>query len=350
MSLDEDALETAANGGWMDAYVPLPSCPSLRFLTSYPNRLQCLCHARTSPRFPPVSLGANKDVPDSQPQPSTLPAPLQLLLDSIRSNLRSLFSSKPPHTIQRLAELILHPNAHYRTLPAYLRAVDRTISVTSGADVFPLQMQEATSQPNGVVNGTDNTFLLSDHALGSDESLGGALLTPIPWLSNAASPGAEDGAVETEGYESASAAPQADQQSPQQESEPSTDTSSQQPNLPSQSEPVAVENQATEGAGSPPAEFSEDIPHARGPRLLGVADLGLQDGKGIEMTLLDTEQQSSTQPDEQQQQQQQPSQPTLGNDSDQTAAQRNADGDGDIVLEDAQRAKEEEEETPRVDG
>ena len=90
--------------------------------------------------------------------------------------MRSYFSSKPPHTIQRLAELILRPNAHYRTLPAYLRAIDRVVCVTSNAGIFPLQMQASSNQPNGVTNG--------HHAADNDEYLGGALLTPIPWLAN----------------------------------------------------------------------------------------------------------------------------------------------------------------------
>lgn len=30
---------------------------------------------------------------------------------------------------------------------------------------------------------------------------------------------------------------------------------------------------------------AEEIPHARGPSLLGIEDMGLQDGKGVEMTL-----------------------------------------------------------------
>lgn len=111
-----------------------------------------------------------------------------LLLNSIRSTMRSYFTSKPPHTIQRLAELILRPTTHYRTLPAYLRAIDRVVTVTSSADNFPLQMQASANQPNGLVNGE-----MSDHGVGGDEFLGGALLTPIPWLSNTAS--FEDGAA-----------------------------------------------------------------------------------------------------------------------------------------------------------
>jgi len=96
---------------------------------------------------------------------------------------------KPPHTIQRFSELILRPTAHYRTLPAYLRAVDRVISVTSDAGIFPFTTPANTStQPNGFVQPSNSagTYLAPDyaHSLGSDESLGGALLTPIPWLTN----------------------------------------------------------------------------------------------------------------------------------------------------------------------
>lgn len=147
---------------------------------------------RNTAPAPAGTSPSGERVPDSQSQSFTNPTneipptPLVLLLDSIKSTLRSLFGSKPPHTIQRLAELILYPNAHYRTLPAYLRAIDRVVSVTTSAEVFPLQMQVSTNHPNGVTNGGASS-LLFDYATGSDESLGGALLTPIPWLSNAAS-------------------------------------------------------------------------------------------------------------------------------------------------------------------
>lgn len=182
---------------------PIPGTSSSNKENATPAGLQ------TPPRPTASTIPSSTDrVPDSQPEPSddpatdaALPAPLLLLLNSIRSNLRMLFASKPPHTIQRLAELILRPTAHYRTLPAYLRAVDRVVSVASSADVFPLQVQGAANQPNGVINGGEGSFLLPDHSLGSDESLGGALLTPIPWLNNAASPSAEDAALETEGID-----------------------------------------------------------------------------------------------------------------------------------------------------
>ena len=135
-------------------------------------------------------------MPDSQPRSTqqsnnSLPPPLTLLLSSIESAIQSLFIEKPPHTVQRFAELILRPTAHYRTLPAYLRAVDRVVSVTSGADVFPFSIPAnatPSAQPNGLLHPTNSagTYLATDYAtgLGSDESLGGALLTPIPWLAN----------------------------------------------------------------------------------------------------------------------------------------------------------------------
>jgi hypothetical protein len=146
-------------------------------------------------------------VPDSQPQPPSprtndvLPPPLALLLGSIRSSIQSFFVAKPPHTIQRLAELILRPTAHYKTLPAYLRAVDRVVSVTSGADVFPFSAPpSAGAQSNGLVHPTNSAgaYLTPDYTsgLGSDESLGGALLTPIPWLTNASFEGGDGGIVD----------------------------------------------------------------------------------------------------------------------------------------------------------
>jgi hypothetical protein len=72
------------------------------------------------------------------------------------------------------------PNAHYRFLPSYLRAVDRVISVSSSTSIFPLP-QAILPSNSSLVNGTFSSTNARD-SLGSDESLGGALLTPIPWL------------------------------------------------------------------------------------------------------------------------------------------------------------------------
>lgn len=85
--------------------------------------------------------------------------------------------------------MILHPKHHYRFLPAYLRALDRIVSVSSPVSDFPLPSLSVNL--NGGANGfltngdtSQNNGSAERDALGSDESLGGALLTPIPWLRN----------------------------------------------------------------------------------------------------------------------------------------------------------------------
>lgn len=143
------------------------------------------------PAPPPFSATSPSQTPSAQdglsvkPPDGSLPPQLISLLRSIENTLQTTFSRSPPHTIQRLAELLLHPRTHYRSLPSYLRALDRVVSVSSGADIFPLP--NATLPNNGegigVLNGSGPLGTGgSTSGLGSDESLGGALLTPIPWL------------------------------------------------------------------------------------------------------------------------------------------------------------------------
>ncbi|KAF9009400.1 PPP4R2-domain-containing protein [Cyathus striatus] len=47
------------------------------------------------------------------------------------------FDEKPPFTIQRLCELCLEPQRHYKSVGKYLRAVEKSILVTSTLDSFP---------------------------------------------------------------------------------------------------------------------------------------------------------------------------------------------------------------------
>jgi hypothetical protein len=54
------------------------------------------------------------------------------------------------------------------------------VSVSSPLNIFPLPQAVLPNAP-GLLNGTTST---PPSTLGSDESLGGALLTPIPWLQN----------------------------------------------------------------------------------------------------------------------------------------------------------------------
>ncbi|OJJ97862.1 hypothetical protein ASPACDRAFT_45162 [Aspergillus aculeatus ATCC 16872] len=443
---DEESLETAANGGaidpskWPNIVEPLlerlqhnvynafpmprvpaapaqpPTLPSAATIlaqdptpttnnstdstgstsadTSNPPNLQTPPRpTATSPTTTPLS--SSERIPDSQPGPSstsstnatTLPAPLDHLLTAISTNIRTLFPSKPPHTIQRLAELILRPTAHYRTLPAYLRAVDRVISVTSPADIFPFQTTTGTQQPvlshhqqpNGTLNGSataaaaaaaaaaEPSFMFSvDNALGSDESLGGALLTPIPWLHNAASSPDGEGDQEAAGGDVVGVIGQSETGFAAAAETTTTGSGGGvggggggggggEPTTATMTGEIDPENEVMGGMESMPTEpVVEDVPHARGPPVVGVEDLGLQDGKGVEMTLdgaaesgqqqqQQQQQQDQTQEESQesaaglqggpQQQEQQSSQG--GGQAQEGNAKPGTDGDGDIALEDA---------------
>jgi hypothetical protein len=80
-------------------------------------------------------------------------------------------------------------------------------------------------------------------------------------------------------------------------------------------------------SASPPAESPDEVPHARGPALLGVEDMGLQDGKGVEMDLGDQNAQRTTGDG---------AQDAQASTSTEAAQVTNVtDGDGDIVLDDS---------------
>ncbi|KAI1309770.1 hypothetical protein F5Y03DRAFT_57645 [Xylaria venustula] len=112
--------------------------------------------------------------------PGALPPQLQLMLSDITSHLTSTFPTYPPHTIQRISELVINPKQHYRSLTTYLHALDRVVRVTSGLNIYPLPSTRADI-PATLANGL--SARPSPWASpGSDEALGGALLTPIPWI------------------------------------------------------------------------------------------------------------------------------------------------------------------------
>jgi hypothetical protein len=136
---------------------------------------------------PPLNNNVPLDFFGQAKQP---PSPIDIAISlhsDIRHNLENGFKEDPPHTIQRIAELVLRPRRDYRYLPPYLQALNRALSVSSTTKAFPLPnttIGPQTGAASLLVNGN------IDSALGSDESLGGALLTPIPWLT-AHSPGSE---------------------------------------------------------------------------------------------------------------------------------------------------------------
>ncbi|ERF70828.1 hypothetical protein EPUS_02350 [Endocarpon pusillum Z07020] len=266
-------------------------------LTAQPRHPQ-----RPLPPVPPFDSSAStSNIPDSV-SPSqaciadSVPDLLIQQLNSILRTLRGTFADKPPHTIQRLAELVLNPNKHYKTLPAWLRAVDRAVSVTSKADIFPLPQAQSLPQgvldgalTNGVTNGlgsgTGGGGILwtnsdtRDAGLGSDESLGGALLTPIPWLKN--------------GEIAGTTSPKSDPLDPIDKPSNSF-VPERQDGAVTQGELIRMEQEAGivpvsqtigEGGVDIENESAEAVPHARGPDVVGVEDMGLQDGKDVEVQI-----------------------------------------------------------------
>ena len=56
----------------------------------------------------------------------------------------TFWSRKPPFTIQRLCELCLYPTNQYKSIGKYLRAVEKSILVTSTWDSFPVTDERDT--------------------------------------------------------------------------------------------------------------------------------------------------------------------------------------------------------------
>lgn len=52
------------------------------------------------------------------------------------------FENQPPFTIQRLSELVLRPTEHHHTVPKYISALKRLLSVTATRDAFPAHPAE----------------------------------------------------------------------------------------------------------------------------------------------------------------------------------------------------------------
>lgn len=144
--------------------------------------------AAARPPVPGFEAGRAAQQPQQPPDPieaqsCTLPPDLLSLYSSSTHMLQYDFAHSPPYTLQRLAELVLRPKKHYRFLPSYLRALDRIVSVSSPVSDFPLAALHAPATGNFLTNGDVPVNGISEReGLGSDESLGGALLTPIPWL------------------------------------------------------------------------------------------------------------------------------------------------------------------------
>lgn len=263
-------------------------------------------------------------------EPGQLPKQIADQLADIASHLQT-FSSYPPHTVQRLAELILSPRAHYKALASYLHAVDRVVQVTSGTDRFPLPPLvpdmsliningEGEMDPAEAVAWSNPTTAAS---VGSDEALGGALLTPIPWLarrspeSSEGTPGAQIHSESTETIDGPNGMGSIETVSVSVNGVPSMGHARgiTQGELLRQEQRAGVvpvsqltRSQASSAAGEherpvdaeegkwPPEDEEDEVPHARGPEEIGVGDTGPQGQTtsymgegGVEMQNIDVE-------------------------------------------------------------
>lgn len=83
--------------------------------------------------------------------------------------------SNPPFTIQRVCELCIEPRKQYKAIGKYLRAVEKTLLVTSSWDSFP-PLQEQDRQANASAPITTVS--------GSSSVPSTPLFSPIPFLHN----------------------------------------------------------------------------------------------------------------------------------------------------------------------
>ncbi|KAK8428460.1 hypothetical protein IWX49DRAFT_512834, partial [Phyllosticta citricarpa] len=263
---------------------------------------------------------------DAQASDRILPPELHELYTSIVLNLNKNFPDHAPHTLQRLAELVMSPKAHYRFLPPYLRALDRVVSVSSTTTVFPLPQSSVPSSGTTILNGVtpgsanmSSPSLGSSPNLGSDDSLGGALLTPIPWLraenDRSGNSGSELVSESTEMVDGPNGAGRIETVSvvngvlgtttsaPASASSSSSPTDTASDNPPSTSNTANATTTATApdalrdtgpitqgellrqeqeaGIVTPPTVEEAEAPHARGPDVIGMEDMGPQQGGGL---------------------------------------------------------------------
>ncbi|KAF5669294.1 hypothetical protein FHETE_5052 [Fusarium heterosporum] len=260
------------------------------------------------------SQETNKDTSTTESLPAThtiidgaLPKQLADMLIDITKHLET-FETHPPHTIQRLAELILRPTAHYRAVAPYLHAVDRVVRVTSSTNIYPLPppIPDMSSMHLNGEDANDPATSVAwsnptSAALGTDEALGGALLTPIPWLTRRSpeesqdTPGAQIHSESTETIEGPNGVGSIETVSVSVNGIPSTGHARgvTQGELLRQEQragvvPVSQLSRAQEAAHEEgrmameedeeeePHEEEEETPHARGPEEIGMSDTGPQ--------------------------------------------------------------------------
>ncbi|KAJ7740743.1 PPP4R2-domain-containing protein [Mycena maculata] len=98
-----------------------------------------------SAQFQPVpTMTGGLKLPPFPARKPVVPTPVNYMtaqeaaeMEDALSALLDQFDSNPPFTIQRVCELCLHPKQHYTSVGKYLRAVEKSLLVTSTHDSFP---------------------------------------------------------------------------------------------------------------------------------------------------------------------------------------------------------------------
>ncbi|KAI9660804.1 MAG: hypothetical protein M1831_003496 [Alyxoria varia] len=290
---------------WLDQTVyefPLPPSISSRESASSPSPIKpstesVTANGKPSDQASPTAEPTKETSPDVAPnhvdrRKSRLPPFLQSNYDTVIRTLRKHFASQPPHTVQRLAELVLDPRRYHRFLPAYINALDRVVSVSSGNDSFPLPVIDTPAPSGPLVNGT--TPSSSTHSAAADHSVGGALLTPIPWLNDedettAFSYRRRSSAASSDGVDSSAMADEsitADEPGAEEEAvtqgelmrreQEEGGSPSSVPPLPNRPNSAATPGSEDTSENEFGAEEHEH-PHARGPEVIGLEDTGPQE-------------------------------------------------------------------------
>ncbi|PNY29171.1 Uncharacterized protein TCAP_00915 [Tolypocladium capitatum] len=295
-----------------------PPAPQPRLLSPLPS--SPLEHSSQEANKENTPVGRLPAEPPPTLAPGEMPKQIADMLAGIETHL-SIFTTHAPHTIQRLAELALHPRAHYKALASYLHAVDRIVQVTSGTNAYPLPLAipdmsalnvngEEAKDPAATVAWSNPTTA----PLGSDEALGGALLTPIPWLTRRSpesngepAPGAQIHSEGTETIDGPNGMGSIETVSVSVNGVPSIGHARgvTQGELLRQEQRAGVvpinqlsrNQEALSEEGERRVDEEDEAPHARGPEEIGVNDTGPQSarttsyvgGDGVDMQAIDLE-------------------------------------------------------------
>ncbi|KAJ7083838.1 PPP4R2-domain-containing protein [Mycena crocata] len=129
--------------------------------------------------FQPVpSATGGLKLPPFPPRKSSVPAPINYMTADEAAEMKDAvfalldqFDSNPPFTIQRVCELCLNPKQNYNSVGKYLRAVEKSLLVTSSHDSFP-----------PLTDAERDTTVRTMASIGSTSAPPTPLFSPIPFL------------------------------------------------------------------------------------------------------------------------------------------------------------------------